>query len=91
MMQTLANAIARGRSIVLLLAVVTSVLASAPIVGAEEAYPSRPIRLIVPFPPGGPTDVMGRLISQSLSNALGQQVYVDNRPGDGSIRLNIIN
>jgi len=46
-------------------AVATSVLASAPIAGAEEAYPSRPIRLIVPFPPGGPTDVMGRLISQT--------------------------
>jgi tripartite-type tricarboxylate transporter receptor subunit TctC len=84
MMQTLANAIARGRSTVLLLAVATAVLASAPIAAAEEAYPSRPIRLIVPFPPGGPTDVMGRLISQALSNELRQQVYVDNRPGAGS-------
>jgi len=51
---------------------------------AEDAYPSRPIRMIVPFPPGGPTDVMGRLISQGLSDQLGQQVYVDNRPGAGS-------
>jgi tripartite-type tricarboxylate transporter receptor subunit TctC len=50
----------------------------------EEAFPTRPIRMIVPFPPGGPTDVMGRLISQSLSERLGQQVYVDNRPGAGS-------
>jgi len=83
-MQMLANAIARGRSTVLSLAVATSVLASAPIAGAEEAYPSRPIRLIIPFPPGGPTDFMGRLISQTLSNELGQQVYVDNRPGAGS-------
>jgi hypothetical protein len=49
MMQTLANAIALGRSTVLLFAVATSVLASAPMAGAEEAYPSRPIRLIVPF------------------------------------------
>jgi tripartite-type tricarboxylate transporter receptor subunit TctC len=53
-------------------------------VNAEEPFPVRPIRLIVPFPPGGPTDVMGRLISQSLSETLGQQVYVDNRPGAGS-------
>lgn len=51
---------------------------------AKTVYPDRPIRLIVPYPPGGPTDVMGRLISQSLSNSLGQPVYVDNRPGAGS-------
>src|SRR6516165_1020619 len=51
---------------------------------AEDAYPNRPIRMIVPFPPGGPTDVMGRLISLALSDQLGQQVYVDNRPGAGS-------
>jgi hypothetical protein len=53
-------------------------------VAAQDACPARPIRLIMPFPPGGPTDVMGRLISQGLSNQLGQQVYVDNRPGAGS-------
>jgi len=53
-------------------------------VAAAEAFPTRPIRLIVPFPPGGPTDVMGRLISEALSERLGQQVYVDNRPGAGS-------
>jgi tripartite-type tricarboxylate transporter receptor subunit TctC len=57
---------------------------SAPPAAAEEAYPTRPIRLIVPFPPGGPTDIMGRLISQAVSDVLGQQVYVDNRPGAGS-------
>ena len=86
MMQALANAIAaRCLSIVfLLLAVTTSVLASAQVAAAEDAYPTRPIRLIVPFPPGGPTDVMGRLISQALSDQLRQQVYVDNRPGAGS-------
>ena len=59
-------------------------LASAQVAAAEDAYPTRPIRLIVPFPPGGPTDVMGRLISQALSDQLRQQVYVDNRPGAGS-------
>lgn len=47
-------------------------------------YPDRPIRLIVPFPPGGPTDVMGRLIGETLTKTLGQQVFVDNRPGAGS-------
>jgi tripartite-type tricarboxylate transporter receptor subunit TctC len=49
-----------------------------------STYPDRPIRIIVPYTPGGPTDVMGRLMSQILSQAFGQQVYVDNRPGAGS-------
>ena len=86
MMQTLANAIARRCSTiwVLFLAGAIIVLASPQIAAAEETYPSRPIRLIVPFPPGGPTDVMGRLISLALSDQLRQQVYVDNRPGAGS-------
>ena len=51
---------------------------------AQETYPTRPIRLIVPFPPGGPTDIMGRLIGQAVSDVLGQQIYIDNRPGAGS-------
>ena len=51
---------------------------------AQDKYPSRPIRLIVPFPAGGPVDVMGRLIGQRLSTSLGQQVIIDNRPGAGS-------
>jgi tripartite-type tricarboxylate transporter receptor subunit TctC len=49
---------------------------------AEEKYPSRPIRLIVPYPAGGPADVMGRLIAQHLSMTVGQ-VIVENRPGAG--------
>ena len=51
---------------------------------AQDTYPSRSIRLIVPFPAGGPTDVTGRLINQVLSQSFGQQVFVDNRPGAGS-------
>ncbi len=50
----------------------------------EATYPNHSIRIIVPYTPGGPTDVMGRLMSQILSQAFGQQVYVDNRPGAGS-------
>ena len=49
-----------------------------------QAYPTRPIRMIVPFPPGGPIDTMGRMVASDLSNRLGQQVIVDNRAGAGS-------
>ncbi|MEI9804890.1 MAG: tripartite tricarboxylate transporter substrate binding protein [Pseudolabrys sp.] len=48
-----------------------------------DDYPNRPVRLIIPFPPGGSNDVVGRLVAKYLSEKLGQQVYVDNRGGAG--------
>jgi tripartite-type tricarboxylate transporter receptor subunit TctC len=48
-----------------------------------DGYPARPIRLIVPFGAGGPTDVIGRIVAQKLSESLGQQVYIENMPGAG--------
>jgi tripartite-type tricarboxylate transporter receptor subunit TctC len=54
-------------------------------VGFAQAqfYPDRTIKLVVPFPPGGPTDLMGRIAGQLISSALGQNVVVENRPGAG--------
>ena len=50
---------------------------------AAQAYPGKPIRLIIPFPPGGPTDIFGRMVAQQLSESFKQQVIPDNRPGAG--------
>ncbi len=50
-----------------------------------ETYPSRPIKVIVPTPPGGPVDVMARLLANALPAELGQSVVVENKPGAGNI------
>lgn len=57
---------------------------------AQQVYPHKPIRLIVPFPSGGQTDVVARMLSQKLGEAFGQLVVVDNRPGAaGSLGVDI--
>lgn len=63
--------------LLLLCAIFTSSFAVA------QAYPAKPVRMIIPFPPGGPTDLMGRMASDRLSRAWSVQVVADNRPGAG--------
>src|SRR5262245_23397159 len=53
----------------------------APAIAYAQGWPNRPIKLICPFPPGGGTDVIARIVAQQLSTRLGQQVYVENRSG----------
>ena len=61
------------------------VCALAAVAAHAQQYPTKPIRLICPFPPGGTTDVVARIVAQGLSEAWGQQVIVDNRPGAGAV------
>lgn len=67
-----------------LLALFVAALAGAPFaVAAADIFPNRPVRLIVPYPAGGPNDVLARMIGGKLGEAWGQQVVIDNRPGAG--------
>jgi tripartite-type tricarboxylate transporter receptor subunit TctC len=67
-----------------LLAVSILLAGSASLARADE-YPTRPIRLIIPFPPGGSNDVVGRIVANQLGQKLGQTVFVDNRAGAGGV------
>ncbi len=71
------------RALLALLAV--AAVFSAAVVLAADSYPSKPVRLIIPFPPGGSNDIVGRLIATKLSEHLGKQVVADNRGGAGGV------
>ncbi len=69
----------------LLVAATLSLVAGGPLAQSTPSYPTKPVRLIIPFSAGGATDVIVRIIAQRLPEALGQQVVIDNRAGAGSL------
>ena len=77
-MQAIQNAVVRlAMALVSLVAVLPA--------HSQDAYPARPLRLVVPYPPGGASDVTARLIGQKVAESWGQQVVIDNRPGANGI------
>ncbi len=67
------------------IAFMAAALLLAPLGAAAQAYPSKPIRLVVPYAPGGAASAFGRILSDRLSQSLGQPVIVDHRPGGGTV------
>jgi tripartite-type tricarboxylate transporter receptor subunit TctC len=82
------DALRLHRCVILLSALLAVFL---PATASAQAYPSKPVRIVVGFPPGGGTDILARIVAQKLSETWGQQVLVDNRPGaSATIGANIV-
>jgi len=59
--------------------------ALAPLAAEAQTFPSRAVRLMVPFPPGGATDIVGRLVAAKMQDVWGQPVVIENKPGAGTV------
>jgi tripartite-type tricarboxylate transporter receptor subunit TctC len=73
----------KGVGLAVAMVLLAAPLGGAPARAAGPEFPTRPLRYIVPFPPGGSTDIMARIVAAALSEGLGQQVVIDNRGGAG--------
>ena len=68
------------------LVVAAAAVAAPALAHAQDPWPTKPVRMVVPFAPGGATDIAARLVAQKLTESLGKQVYIENRGGaNGSI------
>ena len=65
--------------------IVAGVVVCFPAVAQQPPYPSKPMKIVMPFPAGGPTDILGRLVGQKLTEFFGQNVIIENRPGGGGL------
>ena len=72
-----------SRRLFLYSAAASAALIGMPTASWAQSFPSRPITLVVPFPPGGGNDIMARLVGERMSKSLGQQIVIENRPGAG--------
>jgi tripartite-type tricarboxylate transporter receptor subunit TctC len=77
------NVMRRTRPPVPAILIVLALVAAMALPLGAQTYPSKPVRFILPFPPGGPTDILGRIIGQKLAERLGQPFVPENRPGSG--------